>query len=141
MDVTLEKTLVDLLTQALTEKPTNNVSANGTRKYQPWERYPIARSQVDLVVEPVFDRKKRRESFEFTALSREESGLLSSADVLGLLELLRVVASGYSEMPGESDMTRVVMDWLEKGIFDLQVNVQKMHGMAKRGIVLPRRAA
>ena len=141
MDVTLEKTLVELLTQALLEKPTNGNLSNGSRKHAAWERYPIANSGIDLVVEPTFDRKRRRESFEFTVLSREESGLLSSDDVLGLLELVRVVASGYAEMPGESDMTRVVMDWLEKGIDELQGNLLKLYGMAERGIVLPRRAA
>lgn len=141
MDVTLEKALVELLAQALYEKPANGNLSNGSRKHPVWERYPIANSRIDLVVEPTFDRKKGRESFEFTALSRDESGLLSSADVLGLLELVRVVASGYAEMPGESDMTRVVMDWLEKGIDELQGNLLKLYGMAERGIVLPRRAA
>jgi len=141
MDVTLEKTLVELLAQALLEKPANGTLSNGSRTQPTWERYPISNSRVDLVVEPVFDRKNERESFEFTALSREESGLLSSADVLGLLELVRVVASGYAEMPSESDMTRVVMDWLEKGIDELQGNLLKLYGMAERGILLPRRAA
>lgn len=141
MDVTLEKTLVELLAQALVERPTNGKPTNGIHKELTWERYPIAKSRIDLVVEPDFDRTNRRESFEFTALSREESGLLTSADVLGLLELVRVVASGYAEMPGESDMTRVVMDWLEKGIDELQCNLHKLYGMAERGLVLPRRAA
>ena len=141
MDVTLEKTLVELLAQALLEKPANGDLSNGSQKHPVWERYPIANSRIDLVMKPTFDRKRRRESFEFTALSRDESGLLSSADVLGLLELVRVVASGYAEMPGESDMTRVVMDWLEKGIDELQGNLLKLYGMAERGIVLPRRAA
>lgn len=141
MNMTVEKALVELLAHALIEKPTNRALANGFRKHDKWERYPIAKSQVDLVVEPVFDRAKRRESFEFAAVSREENGLLSSSDVLGLLELVRVVASGYSEMPGESDITRVTMDWLEKGVFDLQVNLHKMYGLAERGVVLPRRAA
>ncbi len=141
MDVTIEKTLVELLAQALLENPANGKLSNEIRKQPTCERHPIAKSRIDLVVEPVFDRKNKRESFEFTALSRDESGLLSSADVLGLLELVRVVASGYAEMPGESDMTRVVMDWLEKGIDELQGNLLKLYGMAERGIVLPRRAA
>lgn len=141
MDVTLEKTLLELLAKALMEHPTSDELSNGIQKSKKWERYPIAKSRVDLVVEPVFDRKRRRESFEFSALSRDESGLLSSADVLALLELVRIVASGYSEMPGESDTTRVVMDWLEKGIYELQVNLHKLYGMVERGVVLPRRAA
>ena len=141
MSMKLERDLVELLSQALTEKPANDKLPSDYRPRESQERYPIAKSRVDLVVEPVVDRERKHDSFEFTVLSRREDGLLSSSDVLGLLELVRVVASGYAEMSGESDITRVTMDWLEKGIFDLQVNLHKMYGMAEREIVLPRRAA
>ena len=140
MSMKLEKALYELLAQALIDKPSNGDLPKGYRRSESQERYSIANSQVELVVEPVFDREKKRESFEFAALSRKENGLLSSADVLGLLEFVRVVASGYAEMPGESDSTRVIMDWLEKGILDLQVNLHKMYGTAERGVILPHRA-
>ncbi len=137
----IENALITLLAKVVNEAPTDGKLPSGYRRHDSQERYPIADSSVDLIVAPRFNLDKKQEWFEFAAVSRSDDGLFSSHDVLGLLELVRVVASGYAEMPGETDITRVIMDWLEKGIFDLQVNLHKMYGMAERGIVLPRRAA